>query len=148
MAKINNGKNFKGLILFLLLFVILASGCKNLSKDNTTDSIKKSQNTGFIDTSKKENKQSNTISGKLEESNDKQEKSKISNTIAGNNPKMKKENSNSIGNSQRDIDNRKKSTDRFWESEDRYNDSKPKNYKNYNSDSINIVLPETIEIKK
>ena len=111
-----------------------------------------SSNTGFIDTNKKDDIQNNIISG---EKKAKSGNSKISNTIEGNKTENKLSKtkksliSNFIGKKEEvtnnnSVDNRKKSTERFWENIDGY--TATNDNQNNDSKSRNVTIPDTIEI--
>lgn len=152
----NRNKRIVRVAICISLLLFLASGCKNQSKDLTNSDVKKQQETDsnamFIDTSRKENKQNNTISG---EKIDKNENSKISNTIKGDKSqnKISKDKKSIISNfigkkeevtNNNSVDNRKKSTEKFWENIDGY--TATNDNRNNDSESRNVTIPDTIEI--
>lgn len=149
----NRNKCFIKVAMCISLLLFLVSGCKNQSKDLANKDVQTQQDmsssAGFIDTNKKENKQNNIISGeKVNET----ENQKISNTIKGDKTENKLSKtkksliSNFIGKkdeviNNNSVDNRKKSTENFWENVDGYTATN-----NNESKSKTITIPDTIEI--
>lgn len=152
----NRNKYFIKVAMCISLLLFLVSACKNQSKDLDNKDVQTQQdmssNTGFIDTNKKDDIQNNIISG---EKKAKSGNSKISNTIEGNKTENKLSKtkksliSNFIGKKEEvtnnnSVDNRKKSTERFWENIDGY--TATNDNQNNDSKSRNVTIPDTIEI--
>lgn len=152
----NRNKCFIKVAMCISLLLFLVSGCKNQSKDLANKDVQTQQDmsssAGFIDTNKKDDIQNNIISGENEA---KSGNSKISNTIEGDKTENKLSKtkksliSNFIGKKEEVTnnnsgDNRKKSTERFWENIDGYTETKDN--QNNDSKSKNIAIPDTIEI--
>ncbi len=152
----NRNKCFIKVAMCVSLLLFLVSGCKNQSKDLANKDVQTQQdmnsNAGFIDTNEKDDIQNNIISG---EKKAKDGDSKISNTIEGDKTEkeISKEKksifSNFIGKkkevtNKNSIDNRKKSTERFWENIDGY--TATNDNQNNDSKSRNVTIPDTIEI--